>query len=60
MLRTASSSAVVLFVACACAPVNEYEIRLDASALEDEASTAVAYGYIPGEDDHGELGSVEL
>ncbi|MDE0192880.1 MAG: thioredoxin-like domain-containing protein [Gammaproteobacteria bacterium] len=60
MLRTASSSAVVLFVACACAPVNEYEIRLDASALEDEASRAVAHGYIPDEDDYGELASVEL
>ena len=60
MIRTASSLAAILLVVCACAPDNEYEIRIDASALEDEASTAVAYGYIPGEDDHGELGSVEL
>ena len=60
MIRTASSFAVVLFVACACAPVDEYEIRIDASALADPASKAVAYGYIPGEDDYGELASVEL
>ena len=60
MIRTASSFAVVLLVACACAPVNEYEIRIDASALEDPASKAVAYGYKPGEDDYGELASVEL
>ncbi|MDE0226643.1 MAG: TlpA disulfide reductase family protein [Gammaproteobacteria bacterium] len=60
MIRTVSSLAAILLVVCACAPDNEYEIRIDASALEDEASTAVAYGYIPGEDDHGELGSVEL
>lgn len=60
MIRTAGSFAAILLVACACAPGNEYEIRIDASALEDPASTAVAHGYIPGEDDYGELGSVEL
>ncbi|MDE0451815.1 MAG: hypothetical protein OXI90_08605, partial [Gammaproteobacteria bacterium] len=60
MIRTASSLAAILLVACACAPDNEYKIRIDASALEDEASKAVAHGYILDEDDHGELGSVEL
>ncbi|MCY3623274.1 MAG: TlpA disulfide reductase family protein [Gammaproteobacteria bacterium] len=60
MRRTASFFAVVLLVACGCAPVNEYEIRIDASALEEEASRAVAHGYIAGEDDYGELASVEL
>ena len=60
MLRTASSIALILFAAWGCAPGSEYEIRIDASALEDEASRAVAYGYIPGEDDYGELASVEL
>ena len=52
--------ALILFVACACAPGSEYEIRIDASALEEEASRAVAYGYIPGKDDYGELASVEM
>lgn len=60
MIRKAGSFAAILLVAGACAPVNEYEIRIDASALEGEASRAVAYGYIPGEDDYGELASVEL
>ena len=50
----------MLLVACACAPGNEYEIRVDASALEDQADRAVAYGYLPDEDDYGELASVEL
>ncbi len=58
MIRTVL--AAILLVACACAPVNEYEIRIDASALEDEAAKAVAHGYIPGEDDYGELATVEL
>jgi len=60
MIRTAGSFAAILLVACACAPGNDYEIRIDASALEDEAFRAVAYGYLPGEDDYGELASVEL
>ncbi|MDE0039953.1 MAG: TlpA disulfide reductase family protein [Gammaproteobacteria bacterium] len=60
MIRTASYIGVVWVVACACAPGNEYEIRIDASALEDPASKAVAYGYKPSEDDYGELASVEL
>ncbi|MYL01013.1 MAG: hypothetical protein F4013_04740, partial [Gammaproteobacteria bacterium] len=60
MIRTASSIAAILLFACACAPGNEYEIRVDASALEDQASRAVAYGYLPGKDDYGELASAEL
>ena len=60
MVRTASSFTAILLLACACAPGNEYEIRIDASALEGQASRALAYGYVPGDDDYGVFASVEL
>ena len=60
MARVASAFAATLLFVCACAPGKEYEIRIDASALEDQASRAVAYGYVPGDDDYGEFASVEI
>ena len=60
MTRTAGSFAAILLVACASAHGNEYEIHIDASALEDEPSKAVAYTFLPVEEDYGELASAEL
>ncbi len=60
MNRTVSAFATLLLSANGTAASVEYEIQIDASVVADKASKAIVYGYIPSDNDHGEIATAEI
>lgn len=58
-IRACAVAACMLLLG-ACAPNGEYQIRIDASALADTASSAVLYGFVPADEDFGEIAAAEV